>query len=84
MDAAEIKVALGRDVGDVGGDAPLAAEAPDGRGRGGVVDRAEDEVGGVEVGGQEEAVVVGYLVVGDAVGDFGGEARGRADDGDEG
>ena len=83
MHAAKVKVALGRDVSDVGGNAAGLGEAPDGRRRHGVVDGREDHVDVVEVGGEEEAVVVRDLVEGDAVGDFGGKARRGADDGYE-
>ena len=84
MHAAKVKVAFGRDVGDVGGDASFFAELPDCGGGFGVVDGYEDHVGGVEVGGLEESVDVGYLVLGDAVGDFGVEAGEGGDDGYEG
>lgn len=79
MDGAEVEVAFGRDVGDVGGDAERMAEGVDLGGGDGVVDCGEDEGvegggGGGEVGGGGEgAGDVGYLVGvgGEAVPDFG-------------
>ena len=82
MHGPEVEVAFRRHVRDVRGDIFLLAEFPDlGRG-GGVVDGGENERElGVQVAGEEDAVVVGYLVKGNAVGDFGVEARTRRDDG---
>lgn len=86
MHGAKVEVALGGDVGDVDGDSALLAERVDLGGGCGVVDGGEDhgDCGVVEVGGVEGAVDVGDEVLGDAVGDFGDEAGGGGDDGDEG
>lgn len=89
--AAEVEVALGGDVGDVGGDAMFLAELPYLGRRGGVVDGDEDHVGrGVcgrerlEIGRSEHAVHVGNLAIVDAVTHLRVEAGRRAHDDDAG
>lgn len=80
MDAAKVEIALGGHVGNVGGDTTLLAQLPD-DGRGvRVVDGHEDHAHAVvEVRGLKEAVDVGDLVLGHAVGDFRVQACGGAD-----
>ena len=84
MHAAKVEVALGRHVGDVGGDAPLLAQLVDLRRGRRVVDGREHQVGVVEIAWLEGAVDVGHLLLCDAVGDFIVEAGTRRDDGDFG
>lgn len=88
MDRAKVKVAFGRDIGDVGGDFELVGEFVDlGRGDG-VVDGCQDQrvVMGVvgEVGWLEGTGDPGQGVgeLGEAEGDFGVEG-GRGDEGYE-
>lgn len=86
MHGAKVEVAFRRHVSDVHGDAFLLAEGVDGGGCEGVVDGGEHhcDCGVVEIGWEEVAVDVGDEVLRDAVGDFGDEAGGGGDDGDEG
>ena len=82
MHTAEVKVALGWYIGNVGGDASLSAQSPDGRRCGRVVDCYQYHGGVVEVRLLELAIYVGYLSLGDTEGNFGIEARSGADNGD--
>lgn len=86
MHAPKVKVAFGRNIGDVGRDALLLAQLPDLRRSVGVVDRREDHGNGgvVEIFGLEFAIEVFDLVVGYTMCDFGVEAVARTDDGDFG
>lgn len=85
MHRAKVEVAFRGHIGDVHGDAFLLAECVDVRGCKRVVDGGEHhcDPGVVEVGREEVAVDVGDEVLRDAVGDFGGEASSRGDDGNE-
>lgn len=86
MHGTKVEVAFRRHVGDIHGDAFLLAEGVNGGGCEGVVDGGEHhcDCGVVEIGWEEVAVDVGDEVLRDAVGDFGDEAGGGGDDGDEG
>ena len=78
--AAKVEVALGGDVGDVGGDAPLLAQFPNHGRRGRVVDGHQHHVGAIEVRGDKVAVDVGNLLLGDPVRYLRVEASGRGND----
>ena len=82
MHRPEIEIAFGGHVGDVRGYAHPFAIFPYSGGGDRVVDRDKHEgdgVVGVKVQRDEGTVVVGYLVLGDAVGDFSIETGARAD-----
>ena len=83
MHASEIKVALGRDIGDVGGDALLLAQLPDGRRDVRLVDGSQHhgDARVVEIRGLEALVEVFDLLLVDAEGDFVVEAGARAQQG---
>ena len=81
MHAPKVEIALGRHIGDVGGDLALLAELPYLRRRLGVVHGGHDHVRAIEVGGLEFPVDVLHLALGNAVGYFGVEAVAWGDDG---
>lgn len=81
MDRAEVEVAFGRDIGDVGRDVSLFAQFPYNSRCLWVVDGGEDHIHllvRVEVGRLELSVDVGYLTLCDAVGHLRVETGGRA------
>ena len=94
MRRTKVKVALGRHIRNIRRHIALLAQLPYFRGRGRIVDRAQDQTrhhrGRAvrlvlrDVGGLEVAVDVHDLVLRDAVADFGVEAAGRADAGYDG
>lgn len=81
--AAKVKIALGRHVGDVGGDALLLAQLPDGRRDVRLVDGRQHhgDTRIVQVRGLEALVEVLDLLLVDAVGDFVVQAFARAEKG---
>ena len=84
MDAAKVKVALRRHIGDVCRDPPLLAQLPDDRRGRRIVDGDQHHIGSIEVGRLEDAVDMGDLVLRDAVCDLFVEAGSGTYDGDVG
>lgn len=83
MSAAEVKIALRRNISDVDGDPTLLAQLVNVCRCYGIIDSRQHHDKGrvIEIAGFEKAVDVRYALVGcDAVRDFGVEARGRAYD----
>jgi hypothetical protein len=80
VNAAKVKVTLGRYVGDVGGDPSLLAQLPDDSRCGGIVDGYQHHLGSIEVLGFEQAVDMCDLALADSVGDFVVEAGLGAND----
>lgn len=80
MNTAKVEVALRRNICNVGGNLFLLTQLPYHCGRIWIVNGDHDHVCIVEVGGFEHAVDMCDLLLGNSVGDFFVQTRGRTDD----
>lgn len=81
MHASKVEIAFWRNICNVCRDLALLAELPDLARGFGVVDRCEDHIYVVEVGGNEFSVYVVDLALGDSIGYFRIESLAGRDDG---